>query len=535
MNEAAVPIRIALIEDNEDDCLAFHRAFKKNNILCKIIDYTSANKALQEIRSNPSLFDIIVTDHGLPDMSGLDFCKRVLAEKIDLPIVFLTGSGSEKVAVEALKNGVNDYIVKDPGRGYIKLLPISIQEVLKKYNDRIARKRAELALHKSEERYRKLFESTQEGIITIGHNGKILSANPACVKMLGYNNTEELTGRDVSTLLASPDLWESLLRELNEKRYIKNYEIDMKNKYHAKTINTLFSATIQTDSDGKIQRVEGMFTDITKRKIMENDLRELNRSLEYRVNEEIENRRQNEQMLIQQSKMAAMGEMIGAIAHQWRQPLNALGIIVQDISDAYEFGELDKKYLDETVKKSLNQIEFMSKTIDDFRNFYRTSKNKEDFNIIEAINSVITLQGAQLKHNYIDIIIKSGESKDLIITGYPNEFKQVILNIISNARSAILEAREERLLEEDSGDILIKHFKKKGSAVVSISNSGKNIPKEIIERIFEPYFTTKKPSEGTGIGLYMSKTIIEKNMGGMFYVNNIKNGVTFTIELPGAR
>ncbi len=253
--------------------------------------------------------------------------------------------------------------------------------------------------------------------------------------------------------------------------------------------------------------------------------------LEKRVEEEVNKRRQKEQMLIQQSKIAAMGEMIGAIAHQWRQPLNALGIMLQDIKEAYDFGELDKKYIDKTVSESLNQILYMSRTIDDFRDFYRTSKDKETFSIIKAIKSVILLQEAQLRHNKIDVKINSDKTRSLAVTGYPNEFKQVVLNIISNARSAILEARQEEILSEDNGEILINITQEQETVTIHINNNGKTIPAEIMDRIFEPYFTTKKTGEGTGIGLYMSKTIIEKHMGGKLYAHNLEKGVSFTIEL----
>ncbi len=259
--------------------------------------------------------------------------------------------------------------------------------------------------------------------------------------------------------------------------------------------------------------------------------RELNQHLDQRVKEEIESHQQAEQFIIHQSKLAAMGEMIGAIAHQWRQPLNALGLIIQDIQDAYEFGELDKEYFDNTVKESLNQIQFMSKTIDDFRDFYKPSKKKESFIIMQAVNSAVSIQKAQLKHNNINIMISSESKGGLTVTGYPNEFKQVVVNILSNAGSAILEARQEGLLGKDDGDILINLLEERDKIIIKIHNTGKSIPAEIIDRIFEPYFTTKNMAEGTGIGLYMSKIIIEKHMNGRLYADNQKNGVQFTIEL----
>ncbi len=278
--------------------------------------------------------------------------------------------------------------------------------------------------------------------------------------------------------------------------------------------------------------------EIGVRKRLEDELREktkqlehINVTLEQRVRDEISERRQKEQLLIQQSKLAAMGEMIGAIAHQWRQPLNALGIMIQDILDAYDYKELDKKYLVNTVRESMDQIQFMSRTIDDFRNFYRISKNKENFSTIKEIRSVISLQEAQLNYSRIDVSITPDLFDSFTVNGYPNEFKQVILNIINNAQSAILGARKEGLLGNEEGEILIAVSQREEIVIITLSNNGGCIPDKIIDRIFEPYFTTKETGEGTGIGLYMSKTIIEKNMDGKLYAGNIEDGVTFTIEL----
>jgi signal transduction histidine kinase len=277
---------------------------------------------------------------------------------------------------------------------------------------------------------------------------------------------------------------------------------------------------------------------------MELRLRELNRTLETRVQEEVEQRRQKEKMLIQQSKNAAMGEMIGAIAHQWRQPLNALGLIIQDIEDAHIFGQLNKDYIEDTVKRSMGQIQFMSDTIDSFRNFFRPAKNKVQFDVKEAVGGVITMFTAQLMANFIayrfgslsggtlykDIAEVECES-DTTVLSYENEFKQVVLNLMTNAKDAIIERREKGLMEEE-GLIKIEFCgTPEGKVIVRVSDNGGGIPPEIIDRIFEPYYTTKEQGKGTGIGLYMAKAIVEENMGGRLRAENNADGAVFTIEL----
>ena len=212
-----------------------------------------------------------------------------------------------------------------------------------------------------------------------------------------------------------------------------------------------------------------------------------------------------------------MGEMIGAIAHQWRQPLNTLGLIIQDLEEAYGFGELDEKYIKDTVQTSMKQINFMSKTIDDFRNFFRINKKITHFSVKQAIQETVNIVLAQLKHHNIKITI-SGD--DFEIKGFDNEFKQTILNIIGNAKDMIMENN----ISNPEIQIWLKDKK------VYISDNAGGIPKEIIKRIFEPYFTTKEQGKGTGMGLYMSKMIIEENMGGKITAHNKNGGAEFVID-----
>jgi signal transduction histidine kinase len=145
------PLRILLVEDDEHDRLAFRLAFEKSQVACEVTEYIRGEEALERLRADSSSFDLAVIDHVLPGMSGLDLCKVLLDEKTPLPLVILTGRGSEELAVEALKAGVDDYIIKEPGEGYVDLLPVVLPEVLRKHDDRIARKRAEEELRKINE------------------------------------------------------------------------------------------------------------------------------------------------------------------------------------------------------------------------------------------------------------------------------------------------------------------------------------------------------------------------------------------------
>ncbi|MBF0554368.1 MAG: HAMP domain-containing histidine kinase [Nitrospirae bacterium] len=248
------------------------------------------------------------------------------------------------------------------------------------------------------------------------------------------------------------------------------------------------------------------------------------------VIEEMEKRRTQEQLLIQQSKMAAMGEMIGIIAHQWRQPLNAIALTVQDVKEAYNYGELNGEYIKNSVDTTMEQLNFMSKTIDDFRNFFKPSKERVRFNIKSAIEELLSMFGQIFKKTDINISIKAGQDTMLSTEGYLNEFKQVILNILNNAKDAITSIREAGNEIQGLIEITIGNNEGRDKVIISIKDNGGGIPDDVIGKVFEPYFTTKG-NEGTGIGLYMSKTIIETNMGGKLYCENIENGTMFVIEL----
>ena len=245
-------------------------------------------------------------------------------------------------------------------------------------------------------------------------------------------------------------------------------------------------------------------------------VKKINQSLDTKVKDEIEKNRKKDLVVQEQTKLAAMGEMVGSIAHQWRQPLNALNINIQNLEDDFEDGLIDKKFLDNFIENNSNIIKFMSTTIDDFRNFFRIDKEKVDFNIKEAIDNVANIQGAVLRNFNISLNITGDGFK---IHSFKNEFSHVILNLINNSKDALLNNNTK------DAQITIKITQNR----VTVSDNAGGIDENIVSRIFEPYFTTKEQGKGTGMGLYMSKMIIEENMNGSLNVKNIDNGASFEI------
>ncbi len=240
--------------------------------------------------------------------------------------------------------------------------------------------------------------------------------------------------------------------------------------------------------------------------------------LEERVNQAVNKAREKDQIMYQHARLAAMGEMIGNIAHQWRQPLNALTLLIQSFGTKSLSGKLNQAFIDKQVDEGLRLAVSMSDTIEDFRNFFSPSKEKEHFDVKKSINDTLEMSSFFCKDENIDIRVKC--DKDMKIYGYSNEFSQVILNFINNAR--------DNFKHRDMHDhkiIMIDIYSQKSKTpvvVIDFIDNGGGIEEHIIDRVFEPYFTTKHKATGTGIGLYMSKQIIEAQMSGEVSVKNVK-------------
>ncbi len=322
---------------------------------------------------------------------------------------------------------------------------------------------------------------------------------------------------------------------INIKDVYKNEEFDLRGvknfdkstNYHTKSILTVPMKDPKGESIGVLQLINkiensklGSFN--LDDKEVANSLASLATIAILRINQE--------RLLIKQSKMAAVGEMIDSIAHQWKQPLSILSLYAIEIPFKFEVNEMDLEYSNDVSKKILSQIHHMTNTLDEFRSFFRPNKEKIEFKIVDVINSTLLL----VKDDFIKSKIQVNVDIDENIKncGYPNEYKHVILNIINNARDAF----KERNINHLNREIIFKLEKNEHIILYIIDNAG-GIKDEILPHIFDANFTTKDEGKGSGVGLYMSQTIIH-NMSGEIEAKNILNdknekiGVEFKVSIP---
>ena len=263
------------------------------------------------------------------------------------------------------------------------------------------------------------------------------------------------------------------------------------------------------------------------------ELIEINQTLERRVEEEVLKNREKDQHILQQSRLAQMGEMISMIAHQWRQPLGSISAVAASIKLKTSLNRFDyttpegietsKLFLGEAMSKIESYVQFLTHTIDDFRNFFKPNKQKESVTLAQLVNRTLEIIGKALEINGITINVETRSNHELFT--YANEVTQVILNILKNAEDVIKEREIKR------AQILITIENEGSWQIISIEDNAGGIPESVLPHIFEPYFSTKSEKNGTGLGLYMSKTIIEEHCGGEILAFNTSMGAKFTIKL----
>jgi len=352
-----------------------------------------------------------------------------------------------------------------------------------------------------------IFDVTDIGFAILNSGGKVVKVNSKFSEITGYSE-EEFVGKELSSLNMEAHRSDFV-------KYLDKSDNDFEKSFldkngERKYVHVSFSKDY-SDMDSKYKFIS--FTDITD-------------NVEAR-----EEQREQEQMLVQQSKLAAMGEMIGVIGHQWKQPLNSLSLILDNIKMDFEEKEFKPETFYEMISICMDQISFMAETIDDFRNFFNVDNSVVEFDCLKMIKSTAYLLESLMKNNGITMTIENCEQDSFMVKGVQNQFKHTILNILTNSKDSILD--RNRQVERKRGVVSISLCSEDDYVVVRISDNGMGFDEKNIDNIFEPYFTTKG-EKGSGIGMYMAKLIVEKRMGGDISIRNCDEGAMVTIRVPKA-
>lgn len=385
-----------------------------------------------------------------------------------------------------------------------------------------------LALLADRERARSqaILESIQDGISIQDRDFRILYQNPRLIELMGeHSGSRCFKAYRQKEAVCNNCIVEETFRDGRSHTACMTFSGPATDRYLE-----IVSSPLR-DENGDVIAVIESVRDITDKREVESELalkqqqlENINSSLEQRVKESVDELRQKDAQLIQQNRLASMGEMINNIAHQWRQPLNNIGLILQNLPFSVKTGEMDVSGLEKETADAMEIIKHMSSTIDDFRNFFRKDKEKRIFSINKVLEKSLKLVAPTLTNDKIQVELKCAQ--EITANGYQNEYAQVLLNILANAREVLTDRRTP-----DPRIRILLLAGEQGRSVLTISDNGGGIADDVMPRIFDPYFTTKGPGKGTGIGLYMSKVIMEQNMDGRLTARNIINGAEFVIEL----
>ncbi|MFA6759979.1 MAG: ATP-binding protein [Sulfuricurvum sp.] len=368
-------------------------------------------------------------------------------------------------------------------------------------------------------------------------NGIITFVNDEFVAISGYKK-EELLGQNHNIIRHSDTPKESFEKLWSEIKAGRIYKSTVKNRAKdgsAFYVNTTIIPVL--DASGEVSEYIAIRYDVTNEMLLKEELlrkdeelerrlkeqtkelRELNRTLKDRIAEEVEKNEQKQAVMFWQSRHASLGQMLANIAHQWRQPLMEMSLVLY----ALKKNRLDEAEFDTYYDDAKMTLQNLSKTIEEFSNFFNPSRSRESFSINSAIEEALFIASVGIKEASLSIRRSGGDAS---VMGSQNELAQVLVNLINNAKDAFLKSGV--LFREIRIDVRAK----KESVVITFSDNAGGISEDLIERVFEPYFTTKHKSRGTGLGLFMSKMITEQGFGGKMDLSSKDGSTLFTITLP---
>jgi len=381
-------------------------------------------------------------------------------------------------------------------------------------------KHYEATLEREAQEWTQAMDSFADAIYLLDMNRRVVRANKTFYALAG-SAPEQAIGRHLAELVhprGEHGLCPVCLAQEERRDAVITLEADDPNNFAGYPVEVTLK--VIRDISGDPHYLLGSIHDLTNTRKFESELRRLNESLERRVQEEVAKNREKDAMMIQQSRLATMGEMMHNVAHQWRQPLSAMSLILTNIEDDFNYGELNREALQKHVETGIMLAKKMSSTIDDFRNFFHPDHAPSRFNLKDSIQEALHLMEASFRNNEIRVELDAAE--DIYVEGFANEYSQVLLNVLANAKDVLMSKR-------GSGVVHISVVRTNGMGEVRIRDNGGGISEEALPKIFDPYFSTKET--GSGIGLYMSRMIMS-HMHGQITARNVEGGAEFIASVP---
>ncbi|OQX56398.1 MAG: hypothetical protein B5M53_01715 [Candidatus Cloacimonas sp. 4484_209] len=504
-------ISILIMEDDISLARLLKKTLKKDSY--KIDTVSDGKQGLLALKQKS--YDMLLIDQEMPYMKGLDVIRNISSGNSLPPIIMITGKGNENIAVEAMKLGVRDYIIKDKQGMFLKLLPSVIKTVIEQENARKQKRKMEELLHKSEEQYRSLVENLNIGIYRTSteSRSRFIQVNKAIVEIFGYNSPDELKKFPPEHFYYNPDDRKAFISKIKKTGYVKNEELLLKKK-DGTPIWCAVTARAHYNKSGNIEWIDGALEDISKRKQLE--------EMQKRV----------QKLLLRSAKMEAIGRLAGGVAHEFNNLLT--GIIgfsellsLQAVDNPAIAQNIDKiKKLARKASRIANQLLIFSqgkqakKTLLNLNNLIKNNKELISHIIGENITLQLLLQ-PRLHKTVAD----------------PELIEQILVNLTVNAAEAMpdggtLTISTKNVSISENIDDSQHHTRSGNFILLSISDTGLGMSQEVIHRIFEPFFTTKEVGKGMGLGLSATYGIIKQHNGWLDVESEQGKGTNFKIYFP---
>lgn len=473
-------LKVLLVEDDADFANLVERSLRKFNSRFRVETIASGDSCIEKITADDAAYEAIILDYQLPEFDGLAVLQKIRQMDLDTPVVMVSGEGSEVVAVEALKKGACDYLVKD--RNFLSILPTMLQKTIEKHQ-------LELKLRESRRKYQNMFDGISDIIYQVDHNYHLISANKSFAEHC-KTDFRDLIGKKCHEMFFDST---EPCTDCPAKDTFKTSVSRSVEKSHQNEVFEMRSYPI-FNSDEQVESVAVYSKDITEQKTLQKSL-------------------------IQHEKLATIGLLASGVAHEIRNPLNIIETARYYLAEFLKDQDSDIKEKLEIISKNVRRT---SNIISNLLEFSRNSDNAQDnININRLIESTVSLIGKELTAKNIEFQFSPADTYFAFFS--IDALKQVLLNIIINSVQAM-----------PAGGTLTVDIEKKDLETIHIhvTDSGDGIPPENLPHIFSPFFTTKEVGEGTGLGLYIAHMILEREGGSIEVRSEVNQGTTFTVSLP---